>query len=158
MKEFEDVVFETVAEKMESKKTLDGFKPYIADAKRIDTIKELKKYLCEVAAPRYSRGMPKSSECKKCESQCAYGRRLIELMKEINKKEKKEKETEKTVKTEEKTDGMVCVKMTPAQCRSAFVFIEERLVASIVDGADSVSIGWIADMIGAMNALKEADW
>jgi hypothetical protein len=150
--------FETIDEKPEAKKGLEGFTPYIADAQKIETIKELKKYLCEVSAPRYARGMPKASECKRCESQCAYGRRLIELMKEINKKEKKKEETGKPMQAEENADGMLYVKMTPAQCRSAYAFIEEKLVASIVDGADNVTIGWISDMIGAMNAMKEAEW
>lgn len=159
MNEFEDVVFEEVAEKMERERKIEGYK--IADPKSIKTIKGLKKFLCDRVAPPYLKGVPSTRKCKECESQCAYGRRLIELNEEIYSGRKKgEKETPKTKNAEEKETApeTIVVRMTPAQCRSAYAFIEEKLVASIVDGADSVTIGWISDMIGAMNAMKEAEW
>ena len=131
------------------------------DPQEIKTLKELKGYLCEVCAPKWGRGMPKARKCKECEAQCGYGRRLLELMKEINsdKKKKEPEQEQETVQEEKKEQSrLVCVKLTPTQCRNVYEFIEMNLLDVIRNDTGIDNVNWVADMIGAMNAMKLADW
>lgn len=151
-----DPTFDAVAEKMEQERQERALKEMRVDPDRIQTIKALKPYLCDDCAPPYHKGAPRVNACKLCVSQCGYGKRLIELVKEVNVRKKPETD-EPQEEEREKHGGRICVLMTPAECRSAYRFIEEHLIGAIREnkGAD---IEWIEEMIGAMKALKEADW
>lgn len=60
-------------------------------AESIDDLKKLRKYLCDLAAP--ARGPVKIKVCRDCESQCAYGKRYMELY-QAQKDEKEDAEAE----------------------------------------------------------------
>ena len=82
-------------------------------------------------------------------------------MKEINsdKKKKEPEQEQETVQEEKKEQSrLVCVKLTPTQCRNVYEFIEMNLLDVIRNDTGIDNVNWVADMIGAMNAMKLADW
>ena len=144
------------------------------EVKRIGTIKDLRKFLCTLAVPRGHKGMPKANVCRACQSQCGYGRRLIELVQENGakgaeaKKHKRsgEEEREKEKKTEmqeqstkppaTEDESILTVRMTRSQAFNVAEFIEMHLIDTIRNDPDLDNVEWIGDMVDAMRALKEA--
>lgn len=156
MNEFEDVVFDEVAARLEreGRAAPDKNLNIMQDPAKITTIKGLREHLCIVALPPRHKGLPRVSRCRTCESQCGYGRRLIELMEE-KKQDAKEAVTAVTPAAEQEDDGRTCVRLTKSQCQNVAEFIEIHLLDAIRNDTDIDNIGWIEDMIGAMRVLEE---
>lgn len=171
MSEWDDSVFDEVAERMEAEKEqkLNAGKNGYVEAQKINTLKNLRPYLCSIAVPHGHRGMPKVRECKNCQSQCAYGRRLIELV-DIQIKSAAQAKTEiKARKSEEsgitvmmpeeaisEAPNVCTVKLTSSQCQNVAEFIEVHLIDAIRSDVDLDNVAWIKDMILAMETLKKA--
>jgi len=168
--EWDDSVFDEVAERMEAeeKEKLNCGKNGYVEAQQINTIKGLKPYLCTVAVPRGHKGMPKARECKTCQSQCAYGRRLIELVdahvkvamqsKAANKEQKKAHDGIPIVipvREAVEVDDICTVLLTKSQCENVSEFIEEHLLEAIRKDVDLDNVAWVKDMILAMETLKK---
>jgi len=156
MNEFEDVVFDEVAARLEREggQNPDKNLNIMTDPAKITTIKALREHLCTIALPPRHKGLPRVSRCRTCESQCGYGRRLIELMEE-KKQDAKEAVTAVMPAAAQKDDGRICVRLTKSQCVNVAEFIEINLVDNIRNNPYIDNIGWIEDMIGAMRALEE---
>ena len=142
------IVFDGMAEHKERK-----LPDIMVDPQKIGTIKELRNLLCTVAVPRAHKGLPRVSKCRTCSSQCAYGRRLIELMKD-RKKEAEDLENETTAAPGQPV--MHNVRLTKSQCENVAGFIESHLIDAIRNNTDIDNIEWVSDMIGAMHALRSA--
>lgn len=170
MSEWDDSVFDEVAERMEAeeKKHLNCGKNGYVEAQQIDTIKNLKPYLCSVAVPHGHKGMPKARECKTCQSQCAYGRRLIELVdaqiksamqaKAANQAQKKVQDgLPIVIQVQEavEVDDICTVLLTKSQCENVSEFIELHLLEAIRNDTDLDNVAWVKDMILAMETLKK---
>lgn len=156
MNEFEDVVFDEVAARLERE---GGYTPErkiqeVKDPASIKTIKALREHLCTIALPPRHKGLPRVSRCRTCESQCGYGRKLIELMEE-KKQDAKEAVTAVMPAAAQEDDGRICVRLTKSQCQNVAAFIEIHLLDVIRNDTDIDNISWIEDMIGAMRALEE---
>ena len=170
MSEWDNPVFDEVAERMESKeqKRVNCGKDLLVDPQTIDSIKVLRKYLCNIAVPSQHKGMPRVSSCKTCQSQCGYGRRLIELVSANiqlaaeKKAEKREQAAELPAATDlmtaaDREDRTMCaVHLTASQCCNIAEFIELYLLRVIREDDEIDNLKWVEDMIGAMNALKNA--
>lgn len=74
-----------------------GGQDHEPSADKVRTIQQLKRYLCDLAWPAYGKADPEM--CRICPSQCAYGRRFLELTEEA-----KEKEKMSPVKTNKEND------------------------------------------------------
>ena len=170
MNEWEDPIFEEVAEKMENeqKEKLNCGKHGFVEADRINTLKSLRPFLCTLAVPHGHKGIPKSSACKTCKSQCAYGRRLIELI-QINMQLAAKAKAEKRGAQKDDTDvadigpaatapeesNLCAVYLTKSQCQNVADFIEVHLIDAIRNDVDIDNIAWVKDMILAMEVLKK---
>ena len=156
MNEFEDVVFDEVAARLER----EGGQPSerkikdVTDASSIRTIKALREHLCTIALPPRHKGLPRVSRCRTCESQCGYGRRLIELMEE-KKQDAKDTAAMPVPAPKQEADGKIAVRLTKSQCVNVAEFIEIHLLDAIRNDTDIDNIGWIEDMIGTMRVLEE---
>ena len=63
-----------------------GGQDHEPSADKVKTIRQLKRYLCDLAWPMYGEADPEM--CRICPSQCAYGRKFLQLTKEAKEKEK----------------------------------------------------------------------
>ena len=156
MNEFEDVVFDEVAARLEreGRAAPDKSLNIMRDPAKITTIKELREHLCMVALPPRHKGLPRVSRCRTCESQCGYGRRLIELMEE-KKQDAKDTAAMPVPAPKQEADGRIAVRLTKSQCVNVAEFIEIHLLDAIRNDTEIDNIGWIEDMIGAMRVLEE---
>ena len=156
MNEFEDVVFDEVAARLEREGGQNSERKLkdMTDPARIKTIKGLREHLCTIALPPRHKGLPRVSRCRTCESQCGYGRRLIELMEE-KKQDAKDTAAMPAPAPKQEADGKIAVRLTKSQCVNVAEFIELHILDVIRNDTDIDSIGWIEDIIGAMRALEE---
>lgn len=173
MNEYEDVVFDEVAQRIEREEQNRGTQ-MLDEVKNITSIKDLKKFLCTEPMPRGHKGMPRINKCKTCRAQCGYGKRLIELAKDIYEKPNKEqnKEPEKNTRMDEAPEKEVnkraeevpatedesirTVRITRSQAFNVAEFIEIHLIDAIRNDPDLDNVEWIADMLEARKAFKEA--
>lgn len=164
MSEWDDTVFDAVAERMEgeTQQKVNCGKALVVDPKTIDSIKTLRNYLCDIAVPPKHKGMPRVNSCKICHSQCGYGRRLIELVnanvqlaaeKKAEKREQAEPDQMSAADREDKT--MCVVHLTASQCCNVAEFIELYLLRVIREDDEIDNLNWVEDMIDALHALKK---
>ena len=139
------VIFDGAAER--KKRELPDI---VDDPQKIGTVKGLRKYLCSDAVPRGHNGPPRVSKCRNCISQCAYGKRLIELM-----EERKKTENPENKKCDTASSGMRTIQLTESQCQNVADFIEHHLLDVIRNDTDIDNVEWVSEMISAMHTLRK---